>query len=125
MGGCVPRSGKQNRTQLPAAAVPCMLHVGWLSSAIGCPVLWLLSILLPSPPYTLTPFSPHPSHPTMQEDKDTFCNAVRGEVKATGLLDTVDNCWDFFINKVTACEGNGANPHLGSYHGKGAEPLPP
>ncbi|KAF6251999.1 flagellar outer dynein arm heavy chain beta [Scenedesmus sp. NREL 46B-D3] len=34
------------------------------------------------------------------EDKDTFCNAVRNEVKATGLLDTNDNCWDFFINKV-------------------------
>lgn len=34
------------------------------------------------------------------EDKDNFCNAVRIEVKATGLLDTTDNCWDFFINKV-------------------------
>lgn len=34
------------------------------------------------------------------EDKDNFCNAVRNEVKATGLLDTTDNCWDFFINKV-------------------------
>jgi dynein heavy chain len=35
------------------------------------------------------------------ENKDTFCNAVRNEVKATGLLDTNDNCWDFFINKVS------------------------
>lgn len=34
------------------------------------------------------------------EDKEAFCNAVRNEVKATGLLDTVENCWDFFINKV-------------------------
>eukprot|EP00879_Flechtneria_rotunda_P029616 GHRR01032042.1.p1 GENE.GHRR01032042.1~~GHRR01032042.1.p1 ORF type:complete len:1612 (+),score=608.41 GHRR01032042.1:122-4837(+) len=35
-----------------------------------------------------------------QEDKDTFVNAVRNEVKATGQLDTAENCWDFFINKV-------------------------
>lgn len=35
-----------------------------------------------------------------QEDKDNFCNAVRNEVKAAGLLDTPDNCWDFFIDKV-------------------------
>jgi hypothetical protein len=34
------------------------------------------------------------------EDKDTFINAVRSEVKATGMLDTAENCWDFFINKV-------------------------
>lgn len=37
-----------------------------------------------------------------QEDKDNFCNAVRNEVKGTGLLDTPENCWDFFISKVTA-----------------------
>jgi hypothetical protein len=37
-----------------------------------------------------------------QEDKDTFCNAVRTEVKATGMLDSPENCWDFFINKVCA-----------------------
>jgi hypothetical protein len=34
------------------------------------------------------------------EDKDGFCNAVRNEVKATGQLDTPENCWTFFINKV-------------------------
>lgn len=34
------------------------------------------------------------------EDKDTFCNAVRNEVKATGMLDSAENCWKFFINKV-------------------------
>lgn len=34
------------------------------------------------------------------EDRDTFCSAVRNEVKATGTLDTQDACWDFFINKV-------------------------
>lgn len=34
------------------------------------------------------------------EDKDTFCNAVRNEVKATGMLDSTENCWNFFINKV-------------------------
>ena len=35
-----------------------------------------------------------------QEDKDNFSNAVRNEVKASGLLDTPENCWDFFIDKV-------------------------
>jgi hypothetical protein len=34
------------------------------------------------------------------EDKDGLCNAVRSEVKATGALDTTENCWEFFINKV-------------------------
>lgn len=34
------------------------------------------------------------------EDKEEFCNAVRNEVKAAGLLDSVENCWDFFIQKV-------------------------
>lgn len=35
-----------------------------------------------------------------QEDKDTFCNSVRGEVKQAGMVDSTDNCWDFFIDKV-------------------------
>jgi hypothetical protein len=47
------------------------------------------------------------------EDKDNFCNAVRNEVKATGLLDTTDNCWDFFINKVGA-SASWAMPWMGS-----------
>ena len=34
------------------------------------------------------------------EDKDTFCNAVRSEVKQAGIIDTQENCWDFFIEKV-------------------------
>mmetsp|Transcript_22861 Transcript_22861/g.57008 ORF Transcript_22861/g.57008 Transcript_22861/m.57008 type:complete len:4427 (+) Transcript_22861:2-13282(+) len=36
------------------------------------------------------------------EDKDTVINGVRNEVKAAGLLDTRDNCWAFFIDKVRA-----------------------
>ncbi len=36
------------------------------------------------------------------EDKEAFCNAVRNEVKASGQIDTVENCWDFFIDKVGA-----------------------
>lgn len=36
----------------------------------------------------------------LQEDKENFSNSVRSEVKATGLLDTPDNCWEFFIEKV-------------------------
>lgn len=35
------------------------------------------------------------------EDKDTFCNSVRGEVKQAGMVDTPENCWDFFIDKVS------------------------
>ena len=35
------------------------------------------------------------------EDKDSFSNSVRTEVKAAGLLDTADNLWEFFIDKVS------------------------
>jgi len=34
------------------------------------------------------------------EEKNDAINAVRGEVKAEGLIDTNDVCWDFFIEKV-------------------------
>ena len=34
------------------------------------------------------------------EDKDNMCNAVRGEVKQAGIIDSAENCWDFFIEKV-------------------------
>eukprot|EP00899_Mesostigma_viride_P009330 jgi/Mesvir1/18399/Mv14277-RA.1 len=34
------------------------------------------------------------------EDKDGICNSVRNEVKQAGIMDTRDNCWDFFIEKV-------------------------
>jgi hypothetical protein len=40
-----------------------------------------------------------------QEDKDNLCNAVRNEVKGAGLLDSPDNCWDFFINKASTAPG--------------------
>eukprot|EP00959_Pyramimonas_sp_CCMP1952_P263826 5517511-Pyramimonas_sp.AAC.1 len=33
------------------------------------------------------------------EDKDEIINAIRGEVKGAGLMDTRENCWEFFINK--------------------------
>ena len=36
-----------------------------------------------------------------QENMDTFCNCVRIEVKASGMLDTPDNCWEFFVEKVS------------------------
>ena len=35
-----------------------------------------------------------------QEDKDNAVNSIRAEVKAAGLLDSPDVCWDFFITKV-------------------------
>lgn len=34
------------------------------------------------------------------EDKDEIINAMRSETKAAGLIDTNDNCWATFINKV-------------------------
>ncbi len=35
------------------------------------------------------------------EDKDNFSNSVRGELKQAGIMDTPENCWDFFIDKVS------------------------
>ncbi|GBF97683.1 flagellar outer dynein arm heavy chain beta [Raphidocelis subcapitata] len=34
------------------------------------------------------------------EDRDGFINAVRNEVKAQGILDTPEACWDFFLAKA-------------------------
>ena len=34
------------------------------------------------------------------ETKNDMINAVRNEVKAEGIVDTNDNCWDFFLEKV-------------------------
>lgn len=34
------------------------------------------------------------------EDVENVINAVRGEVKSTGLQDTRENCWKFFIDRV-------------------------
>ena len=36
----------------------------------------------------------------VKEDKDDVINAVRNEVKAEGIVDTNDNCWDFFLDRV-------------------------
>ena len=36
----------------------------------------------------------------MKEEKEAFCNSVTVEVKAIGLLDTPQICWEFFIKKV-------------------------
>lgn len=41
-------------------------------------------------------------HAVLQEDRDEIINAMRGETKSMGLLDTADNCWATFINKVKA-----------------------
>ncbi|MEW5298846.1 MAG: hypothetical protein WDW36_001923 [Sanguina aurantia] len=35
-----------------------------------------------------------------QEDKDEIINALRGETKSMGLLDTSENCWALFLMKV-------------------------
>lgn len=34
------------------------------------------------------------------EDRDEIVNAMRGETKSLGLIDTTENCWATFINKV-------------------------
>ena len=36
------------------------------------------------------------------EDKDNIINAIRPEVKAAGVMDSVENCWEYFIDKVRA-----------------------
>lgn len=36
-----------------------------------------------------------------QEDKDEIINAVRAETKALGLIDSAENCWSTFIQKVS------------------------
>lgn len=36
------------------------------------------------------------------DDKDAIIAAVRNEVKAAGLLDSRQNCWEYFIDKVRA-----------------------
>ena len=36
------------------------------------------------------------------EDQDDIINAVRPAVKRSGIVDTRDNCWDYFINQVRA-----------------------
>jgi dynein heavy chain len=38
----------------------------------------------------------------LQEDRDEIINAIRGETKSLGLVDTPENCWATFINKVKA-----------------------
>lgn len=34
------------------------------------------------------------------DEVDVIVNAVRNEVKQAGILDSKDNCWSFFVNKV-------------------------
>ena len=35
-----------------------------------------------------------------QEDKDEIINSIRMQVKAAGIIDTTDNCWAFFIDRI-------------------------
>lgn len=34
------------------------------------------------------------------EDKDEIINAMRGECRSQGLVDTNENCWKCFIQRV-------------------------
>ena len=35
-----------------------------------------------------------------EEEVDGVMTAVRRDVRALGLLDTVENCWRFFVDRV-------------------------
>jgi dynein heavy chain, axonemal len=37
------------------------------------------------------------------EDIENFSNSVRNEVKAAGIMETPENLWDFFIDKIRRC----------------------
>ena len=37
-----------------------------------------------------------------QEDKDEIVNSIRMQVKAAGIVDTTDNCWEFFLDRIRA-----------------------
>lgn len=37
------------------------------------------------------------------EDVENFSNSVRNDVKAAGILETPENLWDFFIEKIRKC----------------------
>lgn len=39
------------------------------------------------------------------EDRDEIVNAMRGETKSLGLIDTTENCWATFINKASWAAG--------------------
>ncbi|KAL1498812.1 hypothetical protein AB1Y20_014117 [Prymnesium parvum] len=35
-----------------------------------------------------------------QEEKDNIINSIRPELKAAGIMDSIDNCWEYYIDKV-------------------------
>ena len=51
------------------------------------------------------------------EDKDNVVNAIRNEVKAAGVMDSSENCWDYFIDKVQPqWLSTEPNLHFGALH---------
>ena len=38
------------------------------------------------------------------EDVEAFSGSVRNEVKAAGIIETPENLWDFFIEKIRKCD---------------------
>jgi hypothetical protein len=52
---------------------------------------WPTTCSLPDAPTVVRP---------LQEDKDEIINAMRSETKSLGLIDTSENCWAVFIQKV-------------------------
>lgn len=43
------------------------------------------------------------------EDKENFCNSVRNEAKQAGIMDSTENLWDFFIDKVRQWDGGSSS----------------
>lgn len=72
------------------------------SHHVPCSLLTAKGVRSLSHPPRLSPARPVSTVVSVpwQEDKDAFCNSVRNEVKQAGLVDTMENCWDFFIDKV-------------------------
>ncbi len=43
---------------------------------------------------------PPPAPLLLQEDKDEIVNALRSETKSLGLIDSAENCWSVFLQRV-------------------------
>lgn len=52
------------------------------------------------------------------EDRDEIVNSMRGETKSLGLVDSTENCWATFINKV----GPRSRPMVAHVAGSPQEP---
>ena len=47
-----------------------------------------------------------------QEDKDEIVNSIRMQVKAAGIVDTTDNCWEFSLTALGPTSTSFSLPRL-------------